>query len=222
MIERKSPWKYQFSRDRWSQAMLSSVSTWIGDFCSSVVWLLLLTLKIGFIWLAVLYTVVGTELAIGQRRLWEHGTCGLTSPSTSDIRKISSWLGDPGRSSFATFVGQQVEKKKNSLKNLASVVIVVVCSITTKESKFILDGTDRKRDSFFVNYPSYFFSHPVLLELICYHTTANRLKCEDNTNGWLKNIRTGNFAAERKMRLLTTYVVYLFFWNAMSAVGMHV
>ena len=41
-----STWKYQFSYDHWSQAMLSSVSTWMGD-CSSVAWVLLLTLKVG-------------------------------------------------------------------------------------------------------------------------------------------------------------------------------
>ena len=42
-----STWKYQFSYDHWSQATLSSVSgTWMGD-CSSVAWVLLLTLKVG-------------------------------------------------------------------------------------------------------------------------------------------------------------------------------
>ena len=40
-------WKYQFSYDHWSQAMLGSVSTWMGDSHSSVVWVLLLTLKVG-------------------------------------------------------------------------------------------------------------------------------------------------------------------------------
>ena len=49
-----STWKYQFSYDHWSQATLSLVSTWMGD-CSSVVWVLLLSLKVGYIWLAVLY-----------------------------------------------------------------------------------------------------------------------------------------------------------------------
>ena len=39
-------WKYQFSYNHWSQATLSSVSTWMGD-CSSVAWVLLLTLKVG-------------------------------------------------------------------------------------------------------------------------------------------------------------------------------
>ena len=39
-----STWKYQFSYDHWSQATLISVSTWMGD-CSSVAWVLLLTLK---------------------------------------------------------------------------------------------------------------------------------------------------------------------------------
>ena len=38
-------WKYQFPYDHWSQAMFISVSTWMGDF-SSIVWVLLLTLKI--------------------------------------------------------------------------------------------------------------------------------------------------------------------------------
>ena len=38
-------WKCQFSYDHWSQATLSSVSTWMGD-CSSVAWVLLLTLKV--------------------------------------------------------------------------------------------------------------------------------------------------------------------------------
>ena len=38
--------KYQFSYDHWSQATLSSVSTWMGN-CSSVAWVLLLTLKVG-------------------------------------------------------------------------------------------------------------------------------------------------------------------------------
>ena len=39
-----STWKYQFSYNHWSQATLSSVSTWMGN-CSSVAWALLLTLK---------------------------------------------------------------------------------------------------------------------------------------------------------------------------------
>ena len=39
-------WKYQFSYDHWSQAMLSLVSTWMGD-CSSVAWVLRLTLTVG-------------------------------------------------------------------------------------------------------------------------------------------------------------------------------
>ena len=41
-----STWKYQFSYDHWSKATLSSVSTWMGH-CSSVAWVLLLTLKVG-------------------------------------------------------------------------------------------------------------------------------------------------------------------------------
>ena len=41
-----STWKYQFSYDHWSPATLGSVSTWMGD-CSSVAWVLLLTLKVG-------------------------------------------------------------------------------------------------------------------------------------------------------------------------------
>ena len=41
-----STWKYQFLYDNWSQAILSSVSTWMDD-CSSVAWVLLLTLKLG-------------------------------------------------------------------------------------------------------------------------------------------------------------------------------
>ena len=41
-----SIWKYQFLVNYWSQAMLSTVSTWVGD-CSSVAWVLLLTLKVG-------------------------------------------------------------------------------------------------------------------------------------------------------------------------------
>ena len=41
-----STWKHQFSYDHWSQATLSSDSTWMGD-CSSVAWVLLLTLKVG-------------------------------------------------------------------------------------------------------------------------------------------------------------------------------
>ena len=39
-----STWKYQFSHDHWSQAMLNSASTWMGG-CSSVARVLLLTLK---------------------------------------------------------------------------------------------------------------------------------------------------------------------------------
>ena len=39
-----STWKYQFSYNHWSQATLSLVSTWMGD-CSSVTWVLLLTLN---------------------------------------------------------------------------------------------------------------------------------------------------------------------------------
>ena len=41
-----STWKYQFSYDHWSQAMLCSVSTWMRN-CSSVAWVLKLTLKVG-------------------------------------------------------------------------------------------------------------------------------------------------------------------------------
>ena len=41
-----STWNYQFSYDHWSQATLSLVSTWMGN-CSSVAWVLLLTLKVG-------------------------------------------------------------------------------------------------------------------------------------------------------------------------------
>ena len=41
-----STWKYQFSYDHWSQATLSSVSTWMGN-CASDAWVLLLTLKVG-------------------------------------------------------------------------------------------------------------------------------------------------------------------------------
>ena len=40
-----STWKYQLSYDHWSQATVSSVSTWMGD-CSSVALVLLLTLKV--------------------------------------------------------------------------------------------------------------------------------------------------------------------------------
>ena len=42
-----STWKYQFSYDHWSQATLSSASTWMGDSGSSVAWVLLLTIKVG-------------------------------------------------------------------------------------------------------------------------------------------------------------------------------
>ena len=41
-----STWKYQFSYNHWSQTTLSLVSTWMGD-CSSLAWVLLLTLKVG-------------------------------------------------------------------------------------------------------------------------------------------------------------------------------
>ena len=50
-----STWKYQFSCDHWSKAMLNSINTWNGEFDSSAVWVLLLTLKVGYIWLAILY-----------------------------------------------------------------------------------------------------------------------------------------------------------------------
>ena len=41
-----STWKYQFLYDHLSQTTLSLVSTWMGG-CSSVAWVLLLTLKVG-------------------------------------------------------------------------------------------------------------------------------------------------------------------------------
>ena len=41
-----STWKYQLSYNHWSKATLSSVNTWMGD-CSSVAWVLLVTLKVG-------------------------------------------------------------------------------------------------------------------------------------------------------------------------------
>ena len=39
---------------------------------------------------------VDAELAIGQCRLWVHGTCGLINP-WHHLRKMSSWVGNPGR-----------------------------------------------------------------------------------------------------------------------------
>ena len=59
-----SSWKYQFLYDQSSRVTLISVTTWMGDSCSTVVWMLLLTLRVGKktgCWLCV-----DTELAIGQ------------------------------------------------------------------------------------------------------------------------------------------------------------
>ena len=64
-VQRLSSWKYQFSYNHWSQAKLSLVCTWMGD-CSSVVWVLLLTLKVGHIWLAVLYWLLASPTLLAQ------------------------------------------------------------------------------------------------------------------------------------------------------------
>ena len=106
-----STWKYQFSYNHWSQATLSSVSTWMGS-CSSVVWVLLLTLKVGYIWLAVLYCV-DAELAIGQCRLGVHRTCGLINP-WHHLQKMSSWVGNPGRPPYVIPCGSAGLKKEGS------------------------------------------------------------------------------------------------------------
>ena len=83
-----STWKYQFSYDHWSQATLSSVSTWVG-YGSNVARVLLITVKrrLDLIF-RVLFTgcwlCVDAELAIGQCRLgectglkkqWKHTQC---------------------------------------------------------------------------------------------------------------------------------------------------
>ena len=105
-------WKYQFSYDHWSQAMLSSVSTWMGD-CSSVARVLLLTLDlisrptlVAGCWLCV-----DAELeAIGQCRLGVHGTCGLIN-HWHHLLKMSSWVGYPGRSPYVIPRGSAGLKK---------------------------------------------------------------------------------------------------------------
>ena len=86
-----SAWKYQFLYNHWSQAMLFSVSTLMGDSGSSVVWVLLLTFESARFWLAVSDTAcwvcVDAELALGQCRLGAHGTCGLISPRHRNVTR---------------------------------------------------------------------------------------------------------------------------------------
>ena len=50
------------------------------------------------------------ELAIGQCRLGVHGTCGLNNP-WHHLRKMSSWVENPGRPPYVIPRGSAVLKK---------------------------------------------------------------------------------------------------------------
>ena len=39
----------------------------------------------------------------------------------------------------------------------------------------------------------FFFCDPVVIESICYRTTAKQLRNESNTTGWQKKVWTGKF-----------------------------
>ena len=67
-----STWKYHFSYDHWSQAMLSSVSSWMGH-CSSVARGLLLTLK-------AVGSVLMQSYQLASVGWGVHGTFGVNNP----------------------------------------------------------------------------------------------------------------------------------------------
>ena len=57
--------------------------------------------------------------------------------------------------------------------------------------------------------PKFMFSHPVVLESICYRTTAKRLKYEGNATGKLKNTLDG---LETKSKHRTSLFTYEWKW----------
>ena len=96
-----STWEYQFSYAYWSQATLSSVSTWMGDSYSSVAWVLLITLKsrldlISRVLFTVCWLCADAELASGKCRL---GRCvwnlWFKEPLAPDLRKRQARLEIP-------------------------------------------------------------------------------------------------------------------------------
>ena len=109
----KSNLEYQFLSNHWSQAMLSLVSTWMGD-CSSVVWVLLLTLICRLymnhspIPVVVLMQLgsFGT-LTDARRSLWSK------QPSEPGLLKMPSWVGNQSRSPYVTLHGSAGWNKKN-------------------------------------------------------------------------------------------------------------
>ena len=110
-----STWKYQFSYNHWSQAMLSSDSTWMGD-CWSVVWLLLLTLKSRLDLISrVLFTgcwlCVDAELAIGQCRLGPLTEPVVWSTLGTTCGRCQAGLEIPEDLPMWSLVGQQDWKK---------------------------------------------------------------------------------------------------------------
>ena len=60
--------------------------------------------------LVVCWLSVDSELAIGQYRLGVHGTCGLINP-WHHLRKMSSWVGNPGRPPYVIPRGSAGLKK---------------------------------------------------------------------------------------------------------------
>ena len=75
--------------------------------------MLLLTLKSRLDLISRPILVVGSvdaELAIGQYRLGVHGTCGLNNP-WHHLRKMSSWVGNPGRPPYVIPCGSAGLKK---------------------------------------------------------------------------------------------------------------
>ena len=95
----------------WSQAMLNSVRTWIGN-SLRVVKVLLLSFIIGYIWLAVLFTGcrlwADTELATGQCRLG--GARNLWSKQP--LAPPADWVGIPSGPPYVTRCGSEGWYKK--------------------------------------------------------------------------------------------------------------
>ena len=61
----------------------------------------------------VCWLCVDAELAIGQWSLGVHGTCGLINP-WHHLRKMSSWVGNPGRPPYVIPRGSAGLKKKKT------------------------------------------------------------------------------------------------------------
>ena len=64
--------------------------------------------------LFLILVIQDAELAIGQYRLGVQGTCGLNNP-WHHLRKISSWVGNPGKPPYVTPRGSAGLKKSHVL-----------------------------------------------------------------------------------------------------------